>query len=68
MTQVFLCCYILLRIFIGVYAKMIIGDKVITRNLQDGVVVGINSNGSIIVKLHSGKSIVTTKSRVTLRS
>lgn len=68
MTQVFLCCYILLYIFIGVYVKMNIGARVITRNLQDGVVVGINSNGSIIVKLHSGKSIVTTKSRVTLRS
>lgn len=47
---------------------MNIGARVITRNLQDGVVVGINSNGSIIVKLCSGKSIVTTKSRVTLRS
>lgn len=68
MTQVFLCCYILLYIFIGVYVKMSIGARIITRNLQDGVVVGINSNGSIIVKLHSGKSIVTTKSRVTLRS
>lgn len=47
---------------------MNIGDKVITRNLQDDVVIGINSNGSIIVKLCSGKSIVTTKSRVALRS
>lgn len=47
---------------------MNIGARVITRNLQDGVVVGINSNGSIIVKLCSGKSIVTTKIRVTLRS
>lgn len=39
MAQVVLCCYILLCIFIGVYVKMSIGVKVITRNLQDGIVV-----------------------------